>query len=67
LNFVARRRGRRARGSRRPVISAGFSEADRQRFHNLLHLAAESTFEGERANALAAAKRLAERFGLTLE
>jgi len=54
-------------GSRRPVISTGFSEAERQRFHNLLHLAAESPFEGERANALAAAKRLAERFGLTLE
>ena len=48
-------------------ISAGFSEAERQRFHNLLQLAAESPFEGERANALAAATRLAERCGLTLD
>lgn len=44
-----------------------FSEAERLRFHNLLQLAAESPFEGERANALAAAKRLAARFGLTLD
>lgn len=52
---------------RRPVISTGFTEAERQRFHNLLQLAAESPFEGERANALAAAERLARRFGLTLD
>lgn len=52
---------------RRPVIATGFTEAERQRFHNLLQLAAESPFEGERANALAAAKRLAERFGMTLD
>lgn len=48
-------------------ITAGFSEAERQRFHNLLQLAAESPFEGERANALAAATRLAARCGLTLD
>ncbi|HMA14088.1 MAG TPA: DUF2786 domain-containing protein, partial [Kiloniellaceae bacterium] len=48
-------------------IAAGFSEAERQRFHNLLQLAAESPFEGERANALAAATRLATRCGLTLD
>jgi len=52
---------------RRPGISGGFTEAERQRFHNLLQLAAESPFEGERANALAAATRLAARFGLTLD
>lgn len=51
----------------RLIISAGFSDAERQRFHNLLQLAAESPFEGERANALAAATRLAARFGLTLD
>src|SRR3546814_1630412 len=47
-------------------ISTGFTEAERQRFHNLLQLAAESPFEGERANALAAATRLAVRCGLAL-
>lgn len=52
---------------RRPVISTGFTEAERQRFHNLLQLAAESPFEGERANALAAATRLAGRYGMTLD
>ncbi|MGD1880498.1 MAG: hypothetical protein ACFB13_23730 [Kiloniellaceae bacterium] len=60
-------RGGRVTVLRRLVISAGFSEAERQRFHNLLQLAAESPFEGERTNALAAAQRLAERCGLTLE
>ena len=58
---------RRSEALRRTAISAGFSDAERQRFHNLLQLAAESPFAGERANALAAAKRLAERFGLTLD
>jgi hypothetical protein len=52
---------------RRLTISAGFTEAERQRFHNLLQLAAESPFEGERSNALAAAERLARRLGLTLD
>ena len=37
------------------------------RFHNLLKLAKESPFQGERENALAAAERLASRHGLTLE
>lgn len=37
------------------------------RFHNLLLLAKESPFEGERENALAAATRLARRRGMTLE
>lgn len=37
------------------------------RFHNLLKLAKESPFPGERDNAMAAAERLASRRGLTLE
>jgi DNA-binding helix-hairpin-helix protein with protein kinase domain len=37
------------------------------RFHNLLMLAKESPFEGERENALAAAERLAKRHGMTLD
>ncbi len=37
------------------------------RFHNLLMLAKESPFEGERENALAAAQRLAKRYGMTLD
>ena len=40
---------------------------EQTRFHNLLKLAKESPFEGERQNALAAAERLASRRGLTLE
>jgi len=47
--------------------SRPFNEAERTRFHNLLKLAAESTFEGERKAALAAAERLAKRFGMTLD
>lgn len=39
----------------------------RQRFHNLLKLAAESPFAGERANALAAARRLADKHGMSLD
>ena len=49
------------------VIPETFTDAERERFHNLLMLAAESPFEGERENALAAAKRMAERKGLSLE
>ncbi len=44
-----------------------FNEAERTRFHNLLKLAAESPFKGERSAALAAADRLAKRHGMTLE
>ncbi|MEQ8346246.1 MAG: hypothetical protein RIB84_15135 [Sneathiellaceae bacterium] len=40
---------------------------ERTRFHNLLKLAAESPFAGERQSALAAAERLAARFGMTLD
>jgi hypothetical protein len=54
-------------GKGAPPITEQFSSADRERFHNLLKLAAESPFAGERDNALAAARRLAERFGMTLQ
>jgi hypothetical protein len=55
------------------IAAAGFPISERLtpdeqvRFHNLLKLAKESPFPGERANALAAAERLASRRGLTLE
>ena len=47
--------------------SRPFNEAERTRFHNMLKLAAESPFKGERSAALAAADRLAKRHGMTLE
>ncbi len=43
------------------------TSAERERFHNLLLMAKESPFEGERHNALEAAQRMAERHGMTLE
>ena len=43
------------------------TSAERDRFHNLLLMAKESPFAGERRNALAAAERMAERHGMTLE
>ena len=48
-------------------IPETFTDAEQERFHNLLMLAAESPFEGERSNALAAAKRMADRKGITLD
>ena len=51
---------------RRP-ISTPLSNAERIRFRNLLELANSSEFAGERDNALAAAQRIAQRHGLTLE
>ena len=45
----------------------GFTQAERERFRNLLALAAGSSFEGERSAALAAARRLAARYGMSLE
>ena len=48
-------------------ITASFTGAERKRFQGLLRLAAESPFAGERANAFAAATRLAARHGLTVE
>ncbi len=44
-----------------------FNAAERERFHALLKLAAESPYEGERGNALAAAERLASQHGMTLD
>lgn len=40
---------------------------ERERFHNLLLMAKESPFEGERTNALEAAERMAQRHNMTLE
>ncbi len=51
----------------RKPIAKEFTKADQERFRNLLELANSSHYEGERANALAAAQRLAERHGMTLE
>jgi len=48
-------------------IAASFTDGERKRFQGLLRLAAESPFDGERANAFAAATRLAARHGLTVE
>lgn len=48
-------------------ISERFTEAEQERFRNLLELASRSPFPGERENALAAATRLADRHGMTLE
>ena len=48
-------------------ISERLTPEEQVRFHNLLKLAKESPFPGERENALAAAERLASRRGLTLE
>ena len=49
------------------AISTPITAAEQTRFRNLLELANSSKFEGERANALDAARRLAERHGMTLE
>lgn len=43
-----------------------FSEGERKRFANLLKLASESPFEGERDAALAAAERMAHARGMSL-
>ena len=44
-----------------------FTEAEKIRFRNLLELAANSEYEGEKQNALQAAERLARRYGLSLD
>ncbi len=53
--------------SRRHPISEPLTPDEQERFHNLLKLAKDSPFAGERENALAAATRLADRHGLTLD
>jgi Protein of unknown function (DUF2786) len=63
----ARTRGRRGRAAEAEATIPSFTDAERKRFHGLLRLAAESPFAGERANAFAAATRLAARHGLTVE
>ncbi len=63
----AQRRGRGSRAAEREAAITSFTDAERKRLHGLLRLAAESPFAGERANALAAAARLAARHGLTVE
>ena len=40
---------------------------DREKFRNLLELAAKSPFDGERQNALAAAERIARRYEMSLK
>jgi hypothetical protein len=52
---------------RKTEEARAFSAADRERFHTFLKIAADSPFSGERANALDAARRLADRHGMTLE
>ena len=49
------------------AIAKPFTETDRERLRNLLELAESSPFPGERDNALAAARRLAERYDMSLE
>ena len=48
-------------------IGQDLTKEERKRFHSLLKLAEASEYPGERENAMAAAKRIAERKGLTLE
>lgn len=52
---------------RRQAINTGFTWPERERFRNLLELAKSSKFDGERANAMAAATRLAEKYGMSLK
>lgn len=49
------------------ISQTAVTGAEQTRFRNLLELANSSKFEGERANALDAARRIAERHGMTLE
>ena len=56
-----------AAGREPKLTRKAFTAAEKARFHNLLKMAAESPFEGERTNALAAATRLAQRHGMSLD
>jgi hypothetical protein len=51
----------------RSTISNYFTEAERNRFRNLLELANDSKYPGERENALAAATRIAQKYNMTLD
>lgn len=47
--------------------SRAMTPVERERFDTFLKIAAESPFPGERANALDAARRLAGRYGMSLD
>lgn len=49
------------------TISTSLSQKEQERFHNLLKLAANSPYKGERDAALAAAERLVAKHGMTLD
>lgn len=49
------------------IAKTGFTESERTRFRNLLEVAAQSPYQGERDNALRAAERLAKKRGMSLE
>ena len=49
------------------TINNHFTEAERNRFRNLLELANDSKYPGERENALAAATRIAQKYNMTLD
>jgi hypothetical protein len=51
----------------RLTISTEFTESERNRFRNLLELANGSKYQGERENAMAAATRIAEKHGMSLD
>lgn len=51
----------------RSTISNYFTESERNRFRNLLELANDSKYPGERENALAAATRIAQKYNMTLD
>lgn len=55
------------RTGRRTTITASWTSKEQERFHNLLKLAADSPYEGERTAALAAAERLVAKHGMTLD
>jgi len=50
----------------RNLISQQLTKDDKVRFTNLLELASSSEFDGERKNALAAARRIADKYNLSL-
>ncbi len=49
------------------IIATRLTQKEQDRFHNLLKLAAESPYEGERVAALLAAERLVAKHGMTLD
>ena len=49
------------------AIATRLTQKEQDRFHNLLKLAADSPYEGERTAALLAAERLVAKHGMTLD